>query len=243
MRDRVLGVFIAVHFAVWAGLVLLVVPGPAAAYTLTATRPGVMCTGAAALAKLTRPDGSSRSAGADPRPEDLAWKKNGGCVDILPSTTTVDAVAVRRNTSIVLYDAHDGRGVRRFTVPNIDFAPGEASAAGPPPPHGPAWPDANYKPLVEAEKLLAAVRRTCPEQGWNERLLSHMEAGPWDSVTEQLTPAQHASMEKEISLQCEAGLSCPANITLGMEVRYGYFRSLMFAICSQRAPAEDGADP
>ena len=242
MQDRVLGAKIAVRVAVWAGLVLLAVPGRAAAYTLTATRPGVMCTGAAALAKLTRPDGSSRSAGAAPRPEDLAWKQSGGCLDILPSAT-VDAIAVRRNTSIVLYDAHDGRGVRRFTVPNIDFTPGTASTAGAPPHHGPAWPDADYKPLVEAEKLLAAVRRTCPEQGWNERLLSRMEAGPWDSVTERLTPAQHASMESEISLQCEAGLACPANITLGLEVRYGFFRSLMFAMCSQRAPAEDDQDP
>ena len=44
--------------------------------------------------------------------------------------------------------------------------------------HRPAWPDDDFPPLVSANRLFRAVHRTCPQQGWNEHLLSHIERAP-----------------------------------------------------------------
>ena len=100
----------------------LLSPAPALADGLIATSPGLMCTSAAALAELTRPDGSGRTAYPDARPQDRDARQAGGCIDILPGTE-VTVLHARKNTSVVSYDAHDGRGARSFTVPNIDFTP------------------------------------------------------------------------------------------------------------------------
>ena len=93
---------------------------PALADTLVATNPGLMCTSAAALAKLTRPDGTSRTAYPEARPEDWSIKQAGGCIDIVPGSE-VTVLRAMKNTSVVSYDAHDGRRALSFTVPNIDF--------------------------------------------------------------------------------------------------------------------------
>lgn len=61
----------------------------AMAADLIATKPGVMCVSAQALAQLTLPNGESRSHGATATPEQLAQAQAGGCIDIqrvLPST-------------------------------------------------------------------------------------------------------------------------------------------------------------
>ena len=92
----------------------------AEADTIVATRPGVMCTSPDALARLTLPDGSSRSASPGARPEDLATKRQGGCIDI-PLGAQLPVREARRQTSIVVFDPNDGRGARTFIVPNIDF--------------------------------------------------------------------------------------------------------------------------
>ena len=225
-----------------ATMMLALVPsGPVSAETLVAIRPGVMCTGADALAMLTRPDGSSRAANAGARPRDMAARQAGGCIDI-PSGARVDVQQARRNTSIVTYDAHDGRGPGTFFVPNIDFAAGATAAipvtAAPAAGRVPGWPDRDYKPLVSAFRLLDTVRHRCPQQNWNEHSLSHTEVGPWDCVENELTPAQQQAIEKETEAQCRMGLSCPADIELGMEVQMEHEAELVRLICSAK-PAPD----
>ncbi len=103
--------------------------GPACGATLVASRPGVMCASPAALAYLTLPDGSSRSARRDPGPKTRAAKRAGGCVDI-PAGAAVAVLATRRNTSIITYDARDGRGARRFFIPNVDFSAVPQASSG-----------------------------------------------------------------------------------------------------------------
>ena len=100
-----------------------------------ATRPGLMCMSADALAKLTLPDGSSRAALPRPRPEDLRTKAEGGCVDLHPGGSRVTVVESYRLTSKVTADPGDGGGTRAFTIPNVDFASAlvEGAAAAPDP--------------------------------------------------------------------------------------------------------------
>ena len=88
--------------------------------TVVVIQPGVACASASALAALTLPDGSSRSARPKARPQYVAIASRGGCVPLrlgVQMTTT----AIRRLTDIVAYDAGDGRGVRPFYVPRIDL--------------------------------------------------------------------------------------------------------------------------
>ena len=197
---------------------------PAFSATLVATHRGVMCVSPDALAKLSLMDGSSRASSANPRPEDLTAKQSGGCVDFGPGTQ-VTVVTSRKNTSVVTYDAGDGRGPREFTVPNIDFASNE----GPPQTpgrHVPQWPDADYPPLVGMNKLLAAVTKQCPQQGWTGHKLAETESGPWyDTI--KLTPAQSAAIEKaEAGCEGLAGMACPAYTSLGVEVQFSYLTQL-----------------
>ena len=189
-----------------------------------------MCKSADALAKLTLPDGSSRADVENPRPQDTAIEKAGGCVDIM-SGMTVTLLTARKNTSIVAYREGPGPAAQ-YVAPNIDFI----DAAGP---HPPAWADDSYPPLVAMNTLLAAIRRQCPQQGWHEHNLSHAETGPWDKVAKTLTPAQTAAIAKETRFQCQMGLSCPADIQFGMEVQCGHLPDLVRAICSEPAPAGD----
>ena len=196
-----------------------------------------MCASPQALSRLTLPDGSSRTASQTARGADLATKQAGGCLDI-PAGATVSVVTARKNTSIVTFDAGDGRGSRSFVVPNIDFAPAASAARAGAPFHQPAWPDENYPPLANANRLFAAVHARCPRQGWNEHLLSHTETGAWDAVYNRLSAAQHAAIEREQQKQCEMGLSCPADIAFGMEVQMGHLRELVAAICTQKAPPD-----
>ena len=107
----------------------MLLPGAQAlADDLVASRTGLMCTSAEALAKLTLSDGSSRAASPHARPGDTTLEQQGGCIAIPPGAHVTLQIA-RRNTSIVTYDAEDGRGPRSFVVPNIDFGSGAASAA------------------------------------------------------------------------------------------------------------------
>jgi hypothetical protein len=110
--------------AIAVGLLALCMALPwgeaAHAALLKAVRPGVMCSSAAALAKLTLHNGNSRSAlpGASPRYRRIAAA--GGCI-ALRKDMIVTAEAIRKNTSIVTYHPYDGIGEGRFYVPNIDF--------------------------------------------------------------------------------------------------------------------------
>lgn len=210
---------------------------PTLASTLTANHDGVMCLDATALARLTLPDGSSRSSSKNARASDILIKNSGGCIDI-PLGVNVIAKVVRKNTTIVAYDPGDGGGARDFVVPNIDFVSMTDASARLPVQHIPAWPDVDYPPLANATILFDAVHKQCPQQGWNEHLLSHSEEGPWDSIGAKLTPAQNSAIEREAQAQCTAGLSCPADIQFGMEVQMGYLRALVVAICSKKAPPD-----
>lgn len=94
----------------------------AMAADLIATKPGVMCVSAQALAQLTLPNGESRSHGATATPEQLAQAQAGGCIDIQPGIT-VNVLTARKNTSVVSYQRPGSTTVETFVVPNIDFSP------------------------------------------------------------------------------------------------------------------------
>lgn len=144
------------------GLLSSVMVAAARADVLVAVRPGVMCESAEALARLTRPDGSSRSALPRPDPRDVIAKIAGGCVDI-PRGARVPVRESYRNTSIGTYDPGDGRGPRDFVLPNIDFRPlpnsGDrfrASGRVMAPPSEPETMDFFFSALEQA----------CPEKDW-----------------------------------------------------------------------------
>lgn len=114
-------------------LAAAVAPKAALADVLVAVRPGLMCSSPDALSRLTLPGGVGRTAAPGATPEDFEAARQGGCIDIPPGAQ-VAVQAARRQTSVVLFDAGDGRGARTFVVPNIDFspvAPSPATASAP----------------------------------------------------------------------------------------------------------------
>ncbi len=118
-----------------AGLVLTMMgvalaASPATAADLVAIRPGVMCSSAEALGKLTLPGGDSRTHAPSPRAEDLAVAGSGGCIDI-PLGARVTVQQAFRNTSIVTYDGVGGMAAGPMVVPNIDFQPATSGAQAP----------------------------------------------------------------------------------------------------------------
>ncbi len=121
----------------------LVAAGPARADTLVSVRPGVACTSADALARLTRPDGSSRSTPANATADARETARRGGCFPFGPGMT-VYPHSIRRQTSIVTAYAVGDTGPLTVYVANIDFERGAAPAGrgaglpGFPPPVPPA---------------------------------------------------------------------------------------------------------
>lgn len=107
-----------VSLAIFAG------PVPAMANELVAVRPGLMCVSPDALAKLTLPDGSSRTARPNPSAADIATKLSGHCIDIRIGMH-VTATVSHANTSVVLADGK----TQPFIVPNIDFQPANTPAS------------------------------------------------------------------------------------------------------------------
>lgn len=93
-------------------------PAAAMAADLVAIRPGVACRSPEALARLTLPDGESRSHAVAPAGADLAAAKAGGCIDLRPGTILALGTA-RRNTSIVT----SGMASGPLVVPNVDVEP------------------------------------------------------------------------------------------------------------------------
>ncbi len=82
-----------------------------------------MCSSPAALAELSLPDGSSRTAGSDVPPSIVTIARAGGCTEF-PAGNIVILQAARRNTSIVRSDTLTGDGVLdTFYVANIDYVP------------------------------------------------------------------------------------------------------------------------
>ena len=107
--------------------------GPTRADTLISTRPGVACTSVDALARLTRPDGSSRSAQTYATADAREIARRGGCLPFGPGMT-VFPHSIRSGTSIVTAYGLDRAGPLTLYVANIDFervgAPG-GRGAGP----------------------------------------------------------------------------------------------------------------
>ena len=133
----------------FAGLVMKIVgvalaSSPATAAALVAIKPGVMCSSAEALGKLTLPGGDSRTHAPFPKAEDLAVAGSGGCIDI-PLGARVMVQQAFRNTSIVTYDGVGGMAAGTMVVPNIDFQPATSAAQAPAPATqgGPALPMPN----------------------------------------------------------------------------------------------------
>ncbi len=83
-------------------------------------RPGVACTSADALARLTRPDGSSRSTPANATADARETARRGGCFPFGPGMT-VYTHSIRRQTSIVTADRVGDTGPLTVYVANIDF--------------------------------------------------------------------------------------------------------------------------
>lgn len=88
---------------------------------LVATRPGVMCVSADALARLTLPSGDSRTHAAAVAPETQSLAASGGCVEIKPGIRVTVQKAFK-NTSVVTYRAAGAQNEQTFVIPNIDFA-------------------------------------------------------------------------------------------------------------------------
>ena len=84
---------------------------------LVAIRPGLQCASANALARLTPPDGESRSHAVAPRPSDLAAARMGGCTDIVLGTI-VTVLTARHDTSVIARP-----GSSPVVVANIDVEP------------------------------------------------------------------------------------------------------------------------
>ncbi len=210
----------------------------AAPDVLVAVRPGLMCSGAWALAELTLPDGSSRAGSKQAHADDAVVKQRGGCTDFLPGTR-VTLVIARFNTSVVTVVSQDGHGAT-VTVPNIDFkldhaASGQADR----PAQTPDDLDENPLPgLATARTLFASLASTCPQQGWTEYKLTHTQTSPVDAVYDQMTKAQQRAAQNEADLKCQdvPGLSCPTDTVLGFMVRAGYLDAMARAACAQKAP-------
>lgn len=96
----------------------LSIPTLATAGDLVSIRPGLMCGSADALARLTLPNGDSRSHAVAPRPQDMALAAAGHCIDLQPGRI-VTLVTARRNTSIVT----EREQCTPLVVPNIDLQP------------------------------------------------------------------------------------------------------------------------
>jgi hypothetical protein len=103
-----------------ASLTLVSCSLPAMADDIVAAKPGLICISSDALAHLTLPDGSSRTAQPNPSPADLALKQSGGCSDITIGMR-VTVQNARHNTSIVTYAPPGGQAITAY-VPNIDFS-------------------------------------------------------------------------------------------------------------------------
>ena len=161
---------------------------PADATLLRNVRPGVICRSAAALATLTRPDGSSRSVGASATPSDKAVATNGGCESLTGDGLIVQATEIRKNTSIVLYEGDLGQDAPKpYYVANIDFAPYAI-------PHTP---------------LNDEIRRACP--GKLEPFFLSDTSGDLDeldSFIATLPASDRETIDRLTAGKCEAGWRC-----------------------------------
>ena len=212
------------RLAAYLVIVGTALPGMAAAQTMVATRPGLMCTEPGALATLTLPDGSNRGASPHARPDDEAIKHQGGCIDI-PANARVSVHQRRINTSIVSFDASDGRGDRVWIVPNIDFASRRATVADTP---------ATSQPSTEpVDAFFASLAAKCPGHGWQSASMESYGA-PLEEAAKSLTPRQHSALLLDVAAECQAsdGLECGNTVSIRNIVEAGQLNALTRAFCT-----------
>ena len=155
---------------------------PARADMLRATRPGIMCTSADALAKLSLPDGSSRTAASNVPPAVEAIARAGNCVDF-PVGNVVILLTRHNNTSIVRSDTLSGDGVLdTFIIPNIDYAP--------------------YSPPTD--EWDSAIRTQCPAKLEKTIVLRD----PLGNFLESLPKPLSDSIDKAVDDQCSGAGPC-----------------------------------
>ena len=210
----------AVRLTLSLSLVGLFLPMMAQAQTMVATRPGLMCTSAGALATLTLPDGSNRGAGPHAHADDDATKQMGGCIDIPPDARV--AVHQRRiNTSIVSYNPGDGDRV--FTVPNIDFSVQHDTASVP----------ADAPPGDPITAFFSALGRDCPGLGW-EHADMRAYGAPLEEAAKSLSASQHAELTSAVASNCQedSGLECGNTVAIDHIVQAGQLDALAHAFCT-----------
>lgn len=193
----------------------------ATADTAVAVRPGLMCTQADALARLTLPDGSNRAESAHARQGDADAQRQGGCIDI-PRSATVSILSKRHNTSVVSFDPHDGLGSRTFYVPNIDFR----------------FTSGTAQPPAPATDVWGLVHARCPAQdGWRVATPGDLEY-MFDTFAPRLSAAEASSLKDQIAQNCPDvfGLRCSNSLfVLGFE-EHGRASELAEAICRADPP-------
>ncbi len=209
-----------------AGVLLMAgtLPAMAVAQTMAASRPGLMCTEPGALAALTLPDGSNRGASPHARQDDEAIKQQGGCIDI-PQDARVAVHQRRINTSIVSFDAGDGRGERDWIVPNIDFAM----------PHSMAAEASSTVPPASdpVDAFFTALAATCPGHDWQSATMESYGA-PLEEAAKSLTPEQHAALSRDVAAQCQPsdGLECGNTVSIRLIAKAGRLVDLSRAFCA-----------
>ena len=128
------------------GTIIGLLPDGARAETLQVIKPGVACSSADALAKLTLPDGSSRSERPNAPQFYRQIADQGGCIALKLNESMI-AVEIRNRTDIVLFDPADGKGKRDFYIAKMNVAALQASAADIPFVHGNALPNTTAESL------------------------------------------------------------------------------------------------
>jgi hypothetical protein len=188
----------------------------ATAKTLVAVHEGVICTSADALAKLTLPDGSSRTTKPQATPEDIATKKAGGCMDIVLGER-VTVITERRNTSVVTLGSGSDR--RTYIVPNVDYRVEQT---------------AQSQTSGDVD-LHTEISRNCPKMNFDSPDFPGW-AGyevPLDKTLPLLTHKQQRALERDIKEHCgEAGLACPYSASINALISARHAKELAQAICA-----------
>jgi hypothetical protein len=167
---------------------------------LVATRPGVMCVSADALARLTLPSGDSRTHAATTTPELQGLAASGGCIDIQPGMRVTVQKAFK-NTAVVTYRPAGAQSDQTFVVPNIDFVQTTGGAATTGAATGSATPAAAQ--AAPASASAAATPRSAaaaPGLAQGYRVAQHIpasdRAGTFLEILEdaRITPGLHKTL-------------------------------------------------
>ena len=204
--------------------VLLVFVAPAHAETMTATHPSLICTSPDALGRLILHGGQSRIGTASEAPGDRQAMVAGGCVEV-SAGTHVEAQSVRTNTSVVTYDAQDGRGPRAFVVPNVNFVGVPSLASTATAQHVPAARD-------PSEAFWQRVDQTCPTKHWRSATDASLSDALLEKTDLKFTPTQQRKI-REDSQACDGlWMGCRPQAYLHNALQFGKADQLVKQLCS-----------